>query len=63
MKQHCGHEHINATISKHAFLTLLASCIEVYKKEAIGVVLGERHRKHYKIVDAFKYSKQDSKRP
>ncbi len=47
--------HPNATLSKHAFLTLLATCIEVYKREAIGIILGEKHRKHYKITDAFPY--------
>ena len=53
---YCGHEHMNATISKHAFLTMLTSCIEVYKKEAMGIILGETHRKHYKVTDALTYT-------
>ncbi len=50
-----AHYHQNATLSKSAFLGMLTACIEVYKQEALGIILGETHRKHYKVLDVVPY--------
>ncbi len=55
MKCICPHEHINVTLTKSAFLSMVTACIEVYKKEALGIMLGEKHRKHYLIKEALSY--------
>lgn len=34
---------------------MVTACIEVYKKEALGIMLGEKHRKHYLIKEALPY--------
>lgn len=49
------HSHVNATLSKHALLSLITACIEVYKKETYGIILGEKHKKHYKVKDILAY--------
>lgn len=51
----CPHTHINVTLTKSAFLSMVTACIEVYRKEALGIMLGERHKKHYLIKEALPY--------
>tara|TARA_Y100000310_G_scaffold345665_1_gene467970 strand:+ start:26387 stop:26929 length:543 start_codon:yes stop_codon:yes gene_type:complete len=50
----------NVTISERAFVDIIASCIEVYKKETYGFLIGEKHKKHYMIYDAISF--QSAKR-
>jgi len=51
----------NATISKNAFIGMIANAIEVYKKECFGILIGTKHKKHYHVTDtiAFQTAKRD----
>ena len=50
----------NLTLSEDAFISLVTSCVEVYKKESFGLLLGIMHRKHYMVIDTINY--QSAKR-
>ncbi|MBI4173810.1 MAG: Mov34/MPN/PAD-1 family protein [Candidatus Aenigmarchaeota archaeon] len=50
----------NLTISEQALVQMVTSSIEVYKKEAIGLILGQKHKKHYLAKDAINF--QSAKR-
>lgn len=50
----------NLTLSEDAFISLVTSCVEVYKKESFGILLGIMHRKHYMVIDTINY--QSAKR-
>jgi proteasome lid subunit RPN8/RPN11 len=50
-----GTHQRNATIKEQAFVGMIASALEVYKKESFGLLIGEIHKKHYLIVDTYTY--------
>ena len=45
----------NATITEQAFVGMIVSAIEVYKKESYGALIGEKHKKHYLVTDSYTY--------
>ncbi len=45
----------NATITEQAFVGMIVSAIEVFKKESYGALIGEVHRKHYLVTDSYTY--------
>lgn len=50
----------SAIIRKQTFISMVVSCIEVYKKEALGLLLGRIENGNYVITDAVSY--QSAKR-
>lgn len=50
----------NLTLGERAFISMVTSCVEVYKKESFGVLLGKMHKKHYMVIDTINY--QSAKR-
>ncbi|MBI2146932.1 Mov34/MPN/PAD-1 family protein [Candidatus Woesearchaeota archaeon] len=50
----------NVTITEAAFSEMVMACLEVYKKESFGILLGEVHKKHYLVTDTYYY--QEAKR-
>src|SRR3989338_1795094 len=55
-----SHHRRNVTIQEAAFSELILACLEVYKRECFGILLGEVHKKHYLITDTYYF--QDAKR-
>jgi len=45
----------NATITEQAFVGMVVSGIEVFKKESYGALIGEVHRKHFLVTDSYSY--------
>jgi proteasome lid subunit RPN8/RPN11 len=45
----------NLTLSERALIDIITSSIEVYKKETFGLLLGEKHKKHYMINDVLNF--------
>ena len=45
----------NATITEQAFVGMIVSAIEVFKKESYGALIGEVHRKHFLVTDSYTY--------
>lgn len=55
-----SHHRRNVTIQEAAFSELILACLEVYKRECFGILLGEVHKKHYLVTDTYYF--QDAKR-
>ena len=45
----------NVTITEQAFVGMVASSLEVYKKESFGLLIGEVHKKHYLVLNTYTY--------
>ena len=45
----------NLTITEKTLVEIIASSVEIYKKEAFGILLGEKHKKHYMAYDAISF--------
>ncbi|MBI2675321.1 MAG: Mov34/MPN/PAD-1 family protein [Candidatus Aenigmarchaeota archaeon] len=45
----------NLTLSERALIDIATACTEVYKKEAIGLLIGVKHKKHYMVRDAINF--------
>ncbi len=47
----------NVTLSREAFIIMVISAIETYKKETFGLLVGSAHKKHYMIRHAIPHQK------
>jgi len=45
----------NLTLAERAFIDIVLSSIEIYKKECFGILLGEKHKKHYMVYDVINF--------
>lgn len=45
----------NLTITEKTLIEIITSSVEIYKKEAFGILLGEKHKKHYMAYDAISF--------
>ncbi|HLD33327.1 MAG TPA: Mov34/MPN/PAD-1 family protein [Candidatus Nanoarchaeia archaeon] len=60
IREQLGGSHRKVFLSRQAFVDLLVSAIEVYKKEAFGLLIGRKENKRYFISDIVPY--QSAKR-
>ena len=55
VREQLGGSHRHAFISRPAFVDLIASALEVYKKEAFGLLIGRKEGARYFISDIIPY--------
>ena len=45
----------NLTLAERVLIDIVTSSIEVYKKETYGLLLGQKHKKHYMVYDVINF--------